>query len=328
MTLFLNTRSYLKSGTTERDRDLFSRPGAFALHDADAPEAHVSRFNLEALTIGEVLSTGHDVEVREPIGISLVVPKRGRILSSTSDASFLAEVGDALLFSPNKRNTRVERCGQDKFLGVPVIVPAEVLNCTAASLGLKGQIHRQVPDFSLKLSTSGTPASQELIQLVNVLYAETSRKAPGLTSSAKQRAWAQLLQEKIVEVMHEAGLFSGHYDTGESRASRNVRFAQDYMNEHYPTIVGVSEIAIACGISIRSLQEAFRSVWSMTPQDMLLSIRLDAARQQLLRSDGENSVARIAFACGFTHLGRFSLAYREQFRERPSETLRRMSDRI
>jgi transcriptional regulator GlxA family with amidase domain len=57
--------------------------------------------------------------------------------------------------------------------------------------------------------------------------------------------------------------------------------------------------------------------------------RLDLARGRLedpLRA-GE-SIAAIAFNAGFTHLGRFSSAFRERFGIRPSELRRSVTDRM
>jgi AraC-like DNA-binding protein len=54
----------------------------------------------------------------------------------------------------------------------------------------------------------------------------------------------------------------------------------------------------------------------------LKTVRLNAAYRSLDASHtGHSTVAAIALQHGFTHLGRFSVAFRERFGESPSATL-------
>ena len=55
----------------------------------------------------------------------------------------------------------------------------------------------------------------------------------------------------------------------------------------------------------------------------LRQIRLQHAREMLLRSDADISVTEAAFACGFSNLGHFARHYFNRFHERPSDTVRR-----
>lgn len=102
-----------------------------------------------------------------------------------------------------------------------------------------------------------------------------------------------------------------------------VRRAEDFMAAHAERPISMAEIAAASGVSLRSLQDAYRRARGMTLGEGLLSVRLDRFRTALLSRDGAASVADAAFAAGFGHLGRAAAAYRERFGEAPSETLRR-----
>jgi transcriptional regulator GlxA family with amidase domain len=59
----------------------------------------------------------------------------------------------------------------------------------------------------------------------------------------------------------------------------------------------------------------------MSPMQYLRATRLEHARELLRRSQPERRIADVALDCGFTHLGRFAIAYREKFGESPSETV-------
>ena len=102
-----------------------------------------------------------------------------------------------------------------------------------------------------------------------------------------------------------------------------VRRAQDYMAANAERAISMAEIAAAAGVSLRSLQDAYRKARGVTLGDGLLALRLDRFRTTLLSAECKVSVADAAFAAGFGHLGRAAAAYRERFGEAPSETLRR-----
>lgn len=102
-----------------------------------------------------------------------------------------------------------------------------------------------------------------------------------------------------------------------------VRRAQDYMAANAERAISMAEIAGAAGVSLRSLQDAYRKARGVTLGDGLLALRLDRFRTALLSGECKFSVADAAFAAGFGHLGRAAAAYRERFGEAPSETLRR-----
>ena len=84
------------------------------------------------------------------------------------------------------------------------------------------------------------------------------------------------------------------------------------------------ELAMAVGVSQRTLNYAFQKVLDMTPCSYLQCQRLNAAHRELAVADPKGStVTNIALKWGFNHAGRFSLLYRKLFDETPSETLRR-----
>nr|WP_221375806.1 AraC family transcriptional regulator [Actinoplanes polyasparticus] len=113
---------------------------------------------------------------------------------------------------------------------------------------------------------------------------------------------------------------TGPITAGPPRAIRRVVDAIQAEPERPFT---VTELARVANMSVRSLQEGFRRHVGTAPMTYLQRVRLGRAHEDLRRADPVRlTVAAVAHRWGFAHLGRFASAYRSQFGESPSETLR------
>jgi transcriptional regulator GlxA family with amidase domain len=101
-----------------------------------------------------------------------------------------------------------------------------------------------------------------------------------------------------------------------------VRRAETYMLERLGDTLTLTGIANAVGVPTRTLQWAFQSAHGMGPMQWLRRQRLLSVREALQHQPGLR-IADTALAFGFSHLGEFSRQYREEFRETPSDTVRR-----
>ncbi len=104
---------------------------------------------------------------------------------------------------------------------------------------------------------------------------------------------------------------------------RHLRKALDLVEADIARAWTVGEIAAACGVARRTLQKHFRRFVGKTPLEYLRDLRFDKARQTLLEAPRGVLITEIATRCGFCHLGRFAVGYRERFNETPSQTVRR-----
>lgn len=104
-----------------------------------------------------------------------------------------------------------------------------------------------------------------------------------------------------------------------------MRRAVDYVERHAHEPIDVADIATAAGIGSRGLQQSFRKYRDTTPLAHLRAVRLERAHRDLRDGDPArgDTVSAVARRWGFTHLGRFTAAYRERFGHTPSDTLRR-----
>ena len=110
-----------------------------------------------------------------------------------------------------------------------------------------------------------------------------------------------------------------------SQSERNVqiaRSAKKYIETNFHHPVHLEDLSRHTGFSIRMVQRCFRERFDTTITDFLKAMRLDAAYRELaVKYPDETNVKQVALHNGFTHLGRFSVTYRQHFGELPSETL-------
>lgn len=85
--------------------------------------------------------------------------------------------------------------------------------------------------------------------------------------------------------------------------------------------ITVPDLCQQAGVSIRTLEYAFREKYNMTPKQYLRTIKLNKVKKTLSHSNPtENSIADIANQNGFWHMGQFAKDYKNLFGELPSET--------
>ncbi|EPN2807075.1 AraC family transcriptional regulator [Serratia marcescens] len=102
-----------------------------------------------------------------------------------------------------------------------------------------------------------------------------------------------------------------------------LRRAVEFINENIGSTLTLAGIARAAQCSIRTLQRAFHDWRQIGIMQYVKEVRLQRAREDLLRSD-INSVTEVATRWGFFHLSQFAADYRKQYGELPSETRRRL----
>jgi AraC-like DNA-binding protein len=103
-----------------------------------------------------------------------------------------------------------------------------------------------------------------------------------------------------------------------------VRRSIDFIEHHLAEPISLGDLADNAQMSPRSIQTGFREDLDTTPIAFIRDRRLDAVRRTLLAANpGEGvNVTQAATRWGFTHLGNFSIVYRQRFGETPSQTLR------
>jgi len=104
-------------------------------------------------------------------------------------------------------------------------------------------------------------------------------------------------------------------------SSQQLRKAQSYMLANLAEPITLQQVARQSRCSLRSLQCGFKDHFGCTPKQYLQHQRLGYAHHLLQAANPDQLVSSLAYDAGFTHLGRFSIAYRMAYGESPSDTL-------
>ena len=97
---------------------------------------------------------------------------------------------------------------------------------------------------------------------------------------------------------------------------RADRFILDHLGETFT----VSGLARHCGVSWRTLEQAFNAFRGLTAVAHVRNVRLDHAHGAL--AEERATVAEIAARCGFRSSTTFALEYRKRFGTTPSQAIR------
>lgn len=108
-----------------------------------------------------------------------------------------------------------------------------------------------------------------------------------------------------------------------SKARRLVRIAEDYANSNPDKNIRMVDLCRVTEVSERTLQYAFKTCLGISPINYLKRHRLHRVRRELKAANSsESTVSAIACQFGFFHFGEFAQAYKSQFDETPSRTLK------
>lgn len=93
--------------------------------------------------------------------------------------------------------------------------------------------------------------------------------------------------------------------------------AVDYLHQHFSRMVSMAELVGLTGLSVAQLERNFHKIFSLTPRQMMVKIRLDAASAML--ADPAHSITEVALACGYQDHSAFSRVFKATVGMTPSE---------
>lgn len=155
-----------------------------------------------------------------------------------------------------------------------------------------------------------------------------SANSIGSLTQHQRHNMQEALRDAALTLLVEALRSSTTYETAGdaprlTKARSLVRLAEDFANSNPENGVRMVDLCNAAGVSERTLQYAFQACLGISPINYLKRLRLHRARRLLKLADPKHdTVSSIASECGFWHFSEFAQAYKAQFDESPSETLR------
>ncbi|MFM0336148.1 anthranilate 1,2-dioxygenase regulatory protein AndR [Paraburkholderia fungorum] len=147
--------------------------------------------------------------------------------------------------------------------------------------------------------------------------------SPDLLESARNNPRVATQLECLLLELLASGHAKMEGDVGRSRLSPFfIKRVEEFINESSAEPLRLADIANAVGLPERTLRDGFQKFHGTSPMQYLRQVRLERAREALRNAPLDARVSDIALDCGFMHLGRFAIEYRNKFGESPSETLR------
>jgi len=118
------------------------------------------------------------------------------------------------------------------------------------------------------------------------------------------------------------GISDAHEDDTADDENK-VQHATRYLLANLEKSVSVADVARAVGVSVGSLQLAYRRTGKGTPLAHLRALRMEAAHAALTRAtSAAPAPPTVARNVGYRNIGRFDAHYRQAFGETPEETVR------
>jgi AraC-like DNA-binding protein len=131
--------------------------------------------------------------------------------------------------------------------------------------------------------------------------------------SDRTRGWCLTHKIPLVgrdqRVIGLAGLSRDLHHPHESRAGyRGIAEAVEFLHAHYDEPIRVENLARLAKIPVDRFQRLVRRIFQLTPGQLIIKIRLEAAAHLLVET--AQSVAEVAYACGYSDHSAFTRQFR------------------
>jgi AraC-like DNA-binding protein len=245
------------------------------------------------------------------------LPVHGQIEAASAAANITCDTRRAAVFSPTRTDFYLVRssssCGR-------LCLSLTKAGLTGQLAALLGEPPTAPVDFAPAIDLT-TGYGRSLARYMLMAVADLEQAGSALWSPATMATFEQFIITALL-LSHPHNHSHALRRLDKAIAPRDVRRAVDFIEANLSETITVADLVAATGVAGRTLFMHFRTFKGVSPMRYLRNARLRQVRQALLRADRGASVTEVATTLGFTHMGRFSIAYRKHFGESPSQTLR------
>ena len=159
-------------------------------------------------------------------------------------------------------------------------------------------------------------ASDERSRLLAAASELVQATAPGVDGRQQASAEGRFI-ERMVDLVLRDAVNRRPGDLALERA-RNL---ESWIDAHLGEPITMGTLCRVAGVGERCLQKSFLYRRGISPMRFVAERRLLAAHRWLANGSQAATVTEAALRFGFSHLGRFSMSYRQAIGESPSQTL-------
>ncbi len=222
--------------------------------------------------------------------IHYIVNGKGRLL----DQSFSA--GDIYTNVPNELEI-MESDPHDTFESYWIMLRGSAVPELFDRLGI--QRHNQVSSFN---------DNQRCANIINKYLFDVDFLNELEEASAMQQALYELLRVHFI-----------HNTDNMVKTDRRAEEIANFIENNYQYDLKISSLARHFGLSQNHLCTIFKKEHRVTPQEYLISVRIEKAKQLLMNSSKKFTVSEIALAVGFEDALYFSKSFHKRVGVSPSE---------
>ena len=274
--------------------------------------ARVAVRRLADLTLVANSTSPSRMDVDDAQGWHLVMPCYGSTQLLVGGHGIEATAGNNAVLLPNCRRSAINatRC--------TVILPINVGRLARTRAAIAGG---DPADFGLGDDPADLAMSSRRLFLAFLRLCALLETTAGDDALAEDLALADGFWRWTATLM---GASTGPVppEHGMARQQQGVDLVCDMVRSTSERPFSLTEMETITGLSTRSLQNAFRRRFALSPMAWQRRERMEMARQRLLESDEGTTITEVAHAMGFSSSSAFSTLYVRHFGEPPSRTMR------